>query len=217
MSADVQTIIEMHKYMRPAGGPTDAVFIERYLKPLGFRSDNFGNQHLEVGGDRRIMFSSHTDTVHKQDSMQKLKYKDGILRPRSQNCLGADDTAGIWLMTEMVKAGVPGLYVIHFGEERGCLGSRELANSENYFEGVEIAIAFDRAGYRDVITHQMGMRTASDAFAEELVALLPFPAPCVWRWSRVPVLRCVRPARSPGVRRRFLLPYRNCAPRVPSR
>lgn len=172
MSADVQTIIDMHKYMRPAGGVTEAAFIERYLKPLGFQADQFGNLHLRIGNPR-ILFSSHVDTVHKNDGMQKIRYKDGVLSTKNQNCLGADDTAGIWLMTEMIKAKVPGLYIIHYGEERGCLGSRELAKHPKYFEGIDIAIAFDRAGYSDVITHQMGMRTASDAFAQELADRLP--------------------------------------------
>lgn len=90
---------------------------------------------------------------------------------RKSNCLGADDTAGVWLCTEMIKRGIAGHYIFHFGEEIGGIGSGKLATGKDWAEGIKCAIALDRKGYSDVITHQIG-RCASDAFALSLSAEL---------------------------------------------
>ncbi|WP_349434262.1 M28 family peptidase [Pararhizobium sp. A13] len=171
LSQDEKTILAMFSYMRPSGTPTETMFIERFLTPLGFTRDPFQNLVLTVGDKPRILWSSHVDTVHGKEGIQTLAY-DGEMLTLSKgaklnsSCLGADDTAGIWLMTEMIKANVPGVYVIHHAEENGCVGSRDLARGNpEFFADIDAAIAFDRMGYDSVITHQMGMRTASDRFA----------------------------------------------------
>jgi hypothetical protein len=65
------------------------------------------------------------------------------------------------------------VYVIHAGEEKGCIGSRALVNSKpEWFDYVKVAISFDRKGYDNIITHQMGLRTCSDAFADSLADVL---------------------------------------------
>lgn len=163
-------IMELFSYCRPMGSRTEEKFVEKFLLPLGFERDPFDNLVLQIGDKPRVLFSSHMDTVHKVEGMQDLALEKGFLTQISgNNCLGADDTAGIWLMMEMVKADIPGLYVIHYGEEQGCVGSRDLADhNPDFLDGIEIAIAFDRAYYSDIITHQMGARTASDAFAWSL-------------------------------------------------
>ncbi len=80
--------------------------------------------------------------------------------------LGADDGVGVWIMLEMIAADRPGLYVFHRGEEVGCLGSQHIKEHEPHLlAGIDAAMAFDRAGYDDVITHQLSGRTCSDAFA----------------------------------------------------
>jgi hypothetical protein len=76
---------------------------------------------------------------------------------------------GIWLAQEMITARVPGIYVFHRGEECGGLGSTWLAqNAPSWFAQFDAAIALDRAGYEDVITHQGGQRCCSDEFAKSL-------------------------------------------------
>jgi hypothetical protein len=45
------------------------------------------------------------------------------------NCLGADCTTGVWLILEMIKANVPGVYVIHSDEEVGGKGARDMVNA----------------------------------------------------------------------------------------
>lgn len=179
LSADERHILSMFRYKRPSGSATELTFIEAFLVPLGFAQDAYGNLHCTVGNAPEILFSSHVDTVHSTEGLQNLDYRDGILqltrreRAGRSNCLGADDTAGIWLMVEMVKAKVPGHYIIHHAEEKGCVGSADLANNnEEFLRRFKIAIAFDRAGKGDVITHQMGRRCASDAFARSLAKQL---------------------------------------------
>ncbi|MFB2553930.1 M28 family peptidase [Ensifer soli] len=164
---DIETILDMFRYCRPAGSKTERRFVQKYLSH--FQRDPYKNLVKVIGDRPRILFSSHVDTVHHEGGVQALSYKDGILTSLDRNCLGADDTAGIWLMLEMIKAGIPGVYVIHHAEEKGCIGSTDLAKfNPGFFKDIDIAIAFDRAYYDEVITHQMGLRTASDAFAWSL-------------------------------------------------
>lgn len=129
-----------------------------------------------------VLFSCHTDTVHSDclGGNQKLCYdaslghifldKEDAL---AGSCLGADDGAGVWLMLNMLAAKVPGTYVFHRGEEKGGVGSRILRDKEQAFlEQHEIAIAFDRKGKHDIITHQGGQRCASDKCGLALAARL---------------------------------------------
>lgn len=165
-------LVAMHSYGRPAGSKIEKEFIDRFLLPLGAEADRFGNYHVSTIENPRVLFSSHTDTVHRIGRRQR-PYIDpaGFLRlnrrdRKRSTCLGADDTVGVFLCSEMVRAKVPGHYVFHFGEECGCLGSSEVAETfADWLKQFAIAIAFDRMGTSDIITHQCGARTASDAFA----------------------------------------------------
>lgn len=172
-SDDERLIMDMFSYMRPSGSDTEQEFVDRYLTPLGFERDKHHNLVLMVGeGPPTILWSSHMDTVHRREGRQTLHFDGATLalsksaKRRGSNCLGADDTAGIWLMTEMAKAGIPGLYVIHHAEEVGCIGSSDLSRDHGgLLDGIQAAVAFDRAGTSEIITHQTSMRTCSDAFA----------------------------------------------------
>jgi hypothetical protein len=76
-------------------------------------------------------------------------------------------------MREMILAQIPGLYVFHRAEEQGGIGSRFIAESTpDFLNGIDYAIALDRKGVNDVITHQMHGRCCSDSFAAELAARL---------------------------------------------
>ena len=48
---------------------------------------------------------------------------------KSTNCLGADCTSGVWLILEMIKAQVPGVYVIHNDEEIGRIGAEYIVKT----------------------------------------------------------------------------------------
>jgi hypothetical protein len=167
---DLQTIVAMLGYRRPAGSKTERRFIADWIKPLGMSQDKCGNLYKRIG-DSPILWSCHTDTVHKAGGQQAVRLLDGIatVADHSSNCLGADDTAGAWLMREMILAERPGLYVFHRGEEIGGVGSYYIATR---FAALliksPIAIAFDRRGTQSIITHQAGGRCCSDAFAYSL-------------------------------------------------
>lgn len=177
---DFAELIAMLTFKRPAGSKTELAFIKRFIEPLGAKPDKYGNHWLIVGDTSpTIMFSSHTDTVHDTGGRQQIFYDKsgiGLSDPHDKlaDCLGADCTAGVWLMMQMIRAQVPGLYIFHRDEESGCRGSRWIAeHNAEALSGIKAAIAFDRMGTTDVITHQCGYRCASDEFAESLATLLP--------------------------------------------
>jgi len=135
------------------------------------RDDEVYCYGIQIGQSETI-FSCHTDTVHHDGGLQKVKV-DGYLicLPKSSksNCLGADDGAGIWLMANMITKGVPGMYLFHLGEECGGIGAGVMAEDYDKFLGkYKRAIAFDRRGTGSVVTHQGGVRCASDKFGRAL-------------------------------------------------
>ncbi|MES0134465.1 hypothetical protein NKJ88_05780 [Mesorhizobium sp. M0016] len=172
----MKTFIEMIRHKRPAFSSTEEIFVNKFIRPLGTKTDKFGNLILEIGDKPNILWSSHTDTVHWEEGLQKVVHNDEIVclpEATKSNCLGADCTAGVWVMTEMIKAKVPGLYVFHRDEENGGGGSMHIANkTPDILKGIDAAIAFDRFGNNSVITHQWG-RCCSDDFADSLVEQLP--------------------------------------------
>lgn len=175
MLADLMTILS---WSRPAGSATDDLFVTKFLDTIpGMHADEYGNRWLQVGKEPEIMWSCHTDTVDRREGAKTLKIHNGFISldkgsAKVGTCLGADDGAGLWLMLEMIKAGVGGLYAFHRDEEIGGIGSRWAAkNVPHYMLGIKAAIAFDRKGYTDVITHQ-GHRTCSDVFADSLGSIL---------------------------------------------
>ena len=176
---NIRELVDMHKYMRPSGGKTEAAFCLRYLDTLpGVYTDAVGNRIGIVGDNPTVLWSSHTDTVHKTDGMQLLTWGDNLLSLTEQadkksNCLGADCTVGVWLMRKMYLAKKPGLYIWHADEEAGGSGSTYVSEkTPELLSGINYAIALDRRGENSVITHQFFGRCASQGFAEALAAKL---------------------------------------------
>lgn len=178
----LQGFLDMLRHMRPEGSKMHRAFCVRYLEPVFGPADLDGNYTLKIGKNPRIMFTAHSDTVHAIGGFQKLQIgrdaktgNDTIrLHPKSKsNCLGADDTSGIYLILEMIAAGVPGLYCVFNAEEIGCKGSRAFAEFRvKELAGIEFCISFDRKGFDSVITHQSSGRTCSDQFANDLAGIL---------------------------------------------
>jgi len=146
-----------------------------------FHIDGAGNLHVDArAGASRTLFTSHTDTCHRNSGNEpnpvyedREPSGDVIWRAAPGLCLGADDGAGVALMAGLLEHNVPGYYIFFRGEEQGGVGSSWLAeNMPTLLGQFDRAIAFDRAGYSDVITHQGGSRCASDAFASALAAAL---------------------------------------------
>lgn len=175
----MENLLEMLKYRRPHAGPTERKFINRFIKPLGVQEDGYGNLYKIIGDTPRIMWSAHTDSVHRKEGKQKLCFiKDELFVLLSKeetlsNCLGADNAAGVWMLTEMIKAEIPGLYIFHRCEESSAKGSTYFAkNGLHLLDGIQAAIAFDRRNTHSVITHQLGGRCCSDAFGKSLADAL---------------------------------------------
>lgn len=170
--------------------------------------DAFGNFIITIGDNPETMFSSHMDTVHsvpekyiKQKSQvrihlltkndkakeHELGYIWGAVKGDDKFewdsvQLGADDKVGVFIMCEMIAKKIPGLYVFHVGEEKGGLGSQALVKATpELVNGIKRCIAFDRAGYGDVIAHQRNRRCASvkftNALAQALNAQIKAPSP----------------------------------------
>ena len=165
-------ILGLHRAKDSAG---EKELIEKLIIPTGAKPDEFGNYILRIG-TAPILFSCHTDTVHKdyENMYQPLLMveESEIILSKSSNCLGADNGAGIFLCLKLIEKGVEGLYIFHRQEETGGKGSAYIAkHTPELLDGIQYAIAFDRRGTESVITHQM-TRTCSDNFAEQLCVLL---------------------------------------------
>lgn len=168
-------LLEMHTYRRPARSKTEKKFINKFLIPLGLEVDKYGNFYKKIGKSP-ILWSSHTDTVHTEGGIQSLGFdmaEFGISEKEKSSCLGADDTAGVWLMVQMILAKVPGLYIFHRDEEGGRKGSEWISkHMASHLKDSKFAIALDRKGTTSIITHQMSRRCCSGDFCDSLAAQL---------------------------------------------
>src|SRR6056300_891278 len=159
----------MLKYKRKHGTDSIKDFCGRFLHPTFGYPDKNGNYELVIGDNPSVCYSAHYDSVHKDNGMQNIQINDGIVtlaKGSKSNCLGADCATGIWLILEMIDAGIEGVYVVHAEEESGCIGSSAMVTSNpKWMQYLKAVISFDRKDKESIITHQMGMRTCSDAFA----------------------------------------------------
>jgi hypothetical protein len=169
---------EMLSYCRPSGSRTEEQFITAFLDEYDPLVDRSGNRILIVGEENpEVLWSSHFDTVHRKGGRQKIRVNkrgEYIATSKHSNCLGADDTAGVYIMTKLIDAKVPGVYVFHFGEEVGCIGATSLSKYDDFdiLKDLKISIALDRRGKASLVTHQMGQRCASEAFGHALAKQL---------------------------------------------
>jgi hypothetical protein len=165
-------ILEMLTYRRPAWTKTESQFIRKYIDSVpGIYADRYGNRILNKQ-DARVMIACHTDTVHMFGGQQRVIVKNGIARlpaKSTSNCLGADNTAGIYAALRLIELKVPATFIFHRAEEIGGQGSTWLA--EHYPEWLstfDICLSLDRRGTSDIITSQFGQTTASVEFAAGL-------------------------------------------------
>lgn len=158
---------------RDYGSTTESQFVAWLSQRLGATLiDAAGNLHVDTRFDpsHRTMFTAHTDSVHSSGGDNEVRVDGKFWRAGKGAALGADDGSGCALLAYLIDCGTPGYYVFFRGEERGGVGSKWLSDHmPELFDGVfDRAVAFDRAGYADVITHQSGGRCCSDEFAEAL-------------------------------------------------
>lgn len=183
MRSDMGELLTILSWARKHNSEAERQFITSYLLPRlrdlcpNVTIDGFGNIWAEVPNalgysGPAFLWSCHVDTVHAKGGRQAVRFAaDGktveLVSPKPGRCLGADDGAGVWLLLEMIAAGVSGTYVFHRGEEVGRLGSQYVLDQEpDRLKPFDACVAFDRRDFADMITHQMGLRCASNAFAE---------------------------------------------------
>lgn len=176
IESPIQSLVDILRTCRPAGSQSLQNFIHQWIAPLGAKPDAANNWILRIG-ESRVLWSSHTDSVHAMDGFQRIVAAGDTIRLAhgdKSNCLGADCGTGIWIMREMILNRVAGLYIFHDSEECGGIGSSYIASkTPALLDGIDYAIAFDRRGTNSIITHQGGTRCASDAFAASIAPMLP--------------------------------------------
>lgn len=176
LSPRLAELANMLEYARPEGSDTEEAFIAKYIDTLpGINIDAYGNRWTRIGkGACNVAWTSHTDTVAYTEGKQAIDFdKDGdfCLDYNSQGeCLGADCTAGVWLMRRLILAGKHGLYIFHRKEESGGQGSTWITeNTPELVKGIDIMISLDRRGYDSIITEQSTGKTASRTFAVSMM------------------------------------------------
>jgi len=164
---DIKDIfLQLTQYTTPEGNESN---LEQYL-PSSYKNDPYGNYYVEIG-DSSTMFTSHLD--NKCDEVEEVihVFKNDIIKTDGFTILGADDKAGVSIMIDMIDNEVPGLYYFFLGEENGRKGSKslkDLSKKDKVFSNINKVISFDRQGYDDVVTFQLGERCCSDEFAKEI-------------------------------------------------
>jgi len=136
--------------------------------------DKCGN-YYKIIGKSETMFTSHLDTADRKQVNVSLysmdRNGDEFLTSDGSSILGSDDKSGVTIMLHMMHHNIPGLYYFFIGEERGGIGSHDVAQSYDdfpYLKGIKRCVSFDRRNYYSVITNQMGRQCCSDQFATAL-------------------------------------------------
>lgn len=145
---------------RPHGGAGEKAVMAGFAaigKSKGYSViEEPGYVEICIPGNDTVLFCAHADTVDKLEGRKTLVWEgDTVSSPRSA-CLGADDGAGIFVLSAMLHHGVPGYYALFAGEEVGCVGV------ESYSPPADVSwcIEFDRQGTSEVIYNQMGQDSA---------------------------------------------------------
>lgn len=171
----LKSLYDICSYTRAAGSQGELAMIAKHIEPIADSKDEFGNYYKLIG-DANVIWSSHTDTVHRDsDPTKQTIYIDStesrLFKGKDKMCLGADCGTGVWLMLQMIKANIAGLYIFHRAEEIGGKGSHWIAERTMPLE-YDQCIAFDRYGTTSIITHQGAERTCSDDYAYDLAGVL---------------------------------------------
>lgn len=162
-----KTFLELTKYTCPHGH--EFQLYDEMLQGMGFIRNGRGNYWLTVNGTSKTLFVAHLDTADSglPKVVTHVHVTNDYVSTNGNTILGADDKAGLAVLFYLISQNVPGDYLLVLGEEVGCVGSS--AEAEHIEKGkYDRAIQFDRAGTREIITHQLGRRTASRTFARKL-------------------------------------------------
>lgn len=136
---------------------------------IAYTVDNNSNVTVDLEGT--TCFTAHTDTVDNKLGTNKLQYKGKRVMVKGGGILGADCGSGMYVLIRMIMANVPGLYVFFSTEEQGRIGSSLYKMPKH----ITKCVSFDRKGTDNLITHQMGERGCSGAFASAFIKGFSLP------------------------------------------
>jgi hypothetical protein len=149
---------------------------EEVLKFLPqLNKDQFGN-YYKIIGKSETMFTSHLDTADREQKnvtvlSSKLSNGEEMFMTDGSSILGADDKSGVAVLLFMMAHNIPGVYYFFIGEERGGIGSHQVAGvyeEISHLRGIKRCVSFDRRNYHSIITHQLGRQCCSEQFATAL-------------------------------------------------
>ena len=139
--------------------------------PKGYQEDEHGNYYLLIGDKPSTMFTCHLDTADRTQKRVNHVFDGDMIITDGTSILGADDKAGMTVISYMILKEIPGLYYFFIGEEVGCVGSGRLSRvwtNNQFSDHITKCVSFDRRGTDSIITHQMFGRCCSQTFALEL-------------------------------------------------
>lgn len=152
---------------------------------VGTKQETLFSAHMDIVGDisKANAAAGSIDLIELMEYPKEPEYYYGAKKiidtttkevlKYEASTIGADDKVGCFILCKLIQKKVPGLYVFHVGEECGAIGSTYLAkNKPDYFKDLKRAIAYDRAGYTDVIGRQRGKQCASKEFTTALADAL---------------------------------------------
>ena len=183
-ATDIDKLVDILSYRRQHNSPGIEAFKSEYFEGFDTLKNEKGEDiaytfnNSDASLSSSVLWSCHIDTMHRGEP-EKLRQEVFVdmegtaFVDASCQCLGADDGAGVFMLLEMAKAGVPGQYIWNFAEEVGCLGSKQVERLfPDWLSTFTHAIAFDRRDNHSIITHQMGERMCSDEMALHFSNLL---------------------------------------------
>ena len=102
-----------------------------------------------AAGTDPVLLVAHMDTVH-EDPPETICYsKDGRFAMSPQG-IGGDDRAGVWIVMDVVRAGIRPHVLFCEDEEIGGIGAREFAGS-GIAPDVNCILEIDRKGDSDAV------------------------------------------------------------------
>lgn len=147
-------------------------YTQGLLRQYDIQFTTDAHMNITVDNAGTTCFTAHQDTVGNKLGTNSLVIDNvGLLSVEGGGVLGADDGSGMYVMIRMILAGKPGLYVFFSTEEQGRIGSSAYTMPAH----ITKCISFDRKGTDNLITHQMGERGCSDAFADAFISAFALP------------------------------------------
>lgn len=146
--------------------------LQQFL-PKNIEVDDHGNYFINIG-DSKSMFCCHLDVYCKEYKRVYHIIEGNIISSDGTTVLGGDDKAGMVVMLKMIENNVPGLYYFFRGEEgttspSGTWGSKNALKSyKDIFKTYNRCIAFDRRGFKSIISRMMYNDCCSDEFVTAL-------------------------------------------------